>query len=223
MKLIREISEDIEYLAETDAAGEKHHYIHGVFLQSGIKNKNGRIYEMHVMEPAVNKYLIERVQDNRGYGELGHPPGPQINLDRVSHMVTELRKDGANFIGKARLTDTPMGKIAEGLMKSGAKLGVSSRGMGSLVEDKKTGAMLVQGDYRIVTAADIVADPSAPDAFVSGLMESAEWIFDPVQGTWKEESAYDLQSRVRGMSKAKIDVSKAAIFESYLQTLVSKA
>ena len=142
MKLITERFEDIEYISEAKESGEKEHYIHGIFLQADRKNRNGRIYEMTVLEPEVNRYVTEIVHNNRAYGELGHPDGPQINLDRVSHIITELKRDGSNFIGKAKLTNTPMGNIAKGLLESGANLGVSSRALGSLQPDHKTGAMM---------------------------------------------------------------------------------
>lgn len=159
-----------------EETGEKSLYIEGIFLQSGIKNRNGRIYPNHIMEAEVNRYIKDTINTNRAYGELGHPNGPSINLDKVSHMIKELRKDGNNYIGKAKIMDTPMGNIARNLIKEGAGLGVSSRGMGTL---KPTGGIMeVQGDFRLATAADIVADPSAPDAFVQGIMEGVEWIWD---------------------------------------------
>ena len=175
MKLILEESANFEFITEAKEDGSKDHYIHGVFLQADVKNRNGRMYPMPIMEREVERYMNEVVKNNRAYGELGHPAGPQINLDRVSHMITELKKDGSNFIGKAKLTDTPMGNIAKGLLKSGANLGVSSRAMGSLKESN--GKMVVQSDLRLSTAADIVADPSAPDAFVKGIMENVEWLY----------------------------------------------
>ena len=190
MKLIVEQIEELEFITEARETGEKDHYIHGVFLQANKRNKNGRIYPMNIMEQEVNRYMNETVKNNRAYGELGHPAGPQINLDRVSHMITELKRDGDNFIGKAKLTDTPMGNIAKGLLKSGANLGVSSRGMGSLKPNKQ-GIMEVQDDFRLATAADIVADPSAPDAFVKGIMENVDWIYDPVKDTWMEQKLHE--------------------------------
>ena len=165
MKLITELFEDIHYISEAKENGEKTHFIEGIFLQSNVKNRNGRIYPLHIMEKEVNRYVNEVVNHNRAYGELGHPQGPSINLDRVSHIITSLKKEGDNFIGKAKLTETPMGNIAMGLLKSGANLGVSSRGMGSL-KPTKEGIMEVQSDFHLATAGDIVADPSAPNAFV---------------------------------------------------------
>ena len=161
-KLFTELIEDVQYITETKESGGKEWFIEGIFLQSEIKNRNGRIYPINILEKEVNRYVTESIQKNRAYGELGHPAGPSINLDRVSHLITELKRDGKNFIGKAKLTETPMGQIARGLLESGANLGVSSRAMGSLKE--QNGIMVVQEDLRLSTAADIVADPSAPDA-----------------------------------------------------------
>src|SRR6056300_253416 len=157
MKLIRELSEEVEYVSESSESGEKKHYIEGIFLQGNIANRNGRLYETNILKGEVNRYIKEVVNNSRAYGELGHPQGPQINLDRVSHLIKELRQDGNNFIGKALITNTPMGNIAKGLMESGAKLGVSSRGMGSLKPNGQ-GIMEVQNDFRLATAGDIVAD-----------------------------------------------------------------
>lgn len=221
MKLITELFEDVEYLSEAKESGEKEHYIKGIFLQSNIKNRNHRYYPEEVMDKEVNRYVKEIVEANRAYGELGHPAGPQINLDRVSHIITELKKDGANYIGKAKLTETPMGNIAKGLLKSGAKLGVSSRGMGSL-KPMKEGVMMVQPDYKIATAADIVADPSAPSAFVEGIMEGVEWLYDPVKGTWREEHVHNIKQEIRKLSKYQIEAQKADIFENYITTLITK-
>ena len=221
MKLIKELVEEVELIQEATESGDKCQYIKGVFLQANVKNRNGRSYPMQVMEPEVNRYIKDVVERNRAFGELGHPNGPQINLDRVSHLITELHRDGNNFVGKAKITDTPMGQIAKGLLLSGAKLGVSSRGMGSLVPDK-TGTMVVQPDFRIATAADIVADPSAPDAFVEGVMENVEWIYDPVKNTWHEQQLHNIKSEVKQMSKTEIDSNKISIFENYLNSLVFK-
>lgn len=219
MKLITELVEQVEYFAEAKENGEKEHYIHGIFLQANRKNRNGRIYEMTVLEPEVNRYVTETVNNNRAYGELGHPEGPAINLDRVSHIITELKREGHNFIGKAKLTDTPMGNIAKGLLKSGANLGVSSRALGSLQPDHKTGAMMVQPDLRLATAADIVADPSAPDAFVKGIMENVDWLYDPVKDTWHEEKLDIVKKQIHKMSKTNLEEEKLAIFEDYISSL----
>jgi hypothetical protein len=221
MKLITELVEDIEYITEAKESGDKEHYIHGIFLQANRKNRNGRIYPLNVMENEVNRYMNEVVANKRGYGELGHPQGPQINLDRVSHLITELKRDGDNFIGKAKLTDTPMGKIAIGLLKSGAQLGVSSRGMGTL-KPTRDGVMEVQNDFHLATAADIVADPSAPDAFVKGIMENVDWVYDPVKGTWREEKLHNTKKAIHRMSIDALEQQKIAIFENYISSLLIK-
>jgi hypothetical protein len=222
MKLITELVETVEYITEARESGEKEHYIHGIFLQANRKNRNGRIYEMHVLEPEVNRYMTEVVANKRAYGELGHPEGPSINLDRVSHIITELKRDGDNFIGKAKLTETPMGNIAKGLLKSGANLGVSSRALGSLVADSKTGAMMVQPDLRLATAADIVADPSAPEAFVKGIMENVNWLYDPVKDTWHEEKLHNMKKQIHKMTTSELEEQKLAIFENYISSLAFK-
>jgi len=176
MKLISETVEDINYLVEDDDSGKKNYRIRGPFLQAEIKNRNGRIYPMEILEKEVSRYNKEYIQKNRAFGELGHPDGPTVNLERVSHMITGLHPDGTNFIGEAKIMDTPYGKIVKNLIDEGAKLGVSSRGMGSLVPQR--GAQVVKDDFYLATAADIVADPSAPNAFVEGIMEGKEWVWD---------------------------------------------
>jgi hypothetical protein len=221
MKLITELFEDMEYITEAKENGEKEHYIHGIFLQAEQKNRNGRIYPLHIMDKEVNRYMNDIVKKNRAYGELGHPAGPQINLDRVSHIIVDLKRDGNNFIGKAKITDTPMGNIAKGLMKSGANLGVSSRGLGSL-KPTKDGIMEVQNDFHLATAADIVADPSAPDAFVKGIMENAEWVYDAVKGTWHEEKLDNMKKAMHKMTMNQIEEQQIAIFEDYLAALTLK-
>ena len=175
MKLISEEIQDAEYLVE-DVGGKKNYKIKGVFLQSDIKNRNGRVYPKQIMMKEVNRYQKEFVEKKRAFGELGHPDGPTVNLERVSHMITNLQQDGSNFIGEAKIMNTPYGKIVKGLIDEGAQLGVSSRGMGSL--EQRNGANYVKSDFMLATAADIVADPSAPDAFVQGIMESKEWVWD---------------------------------------------
>jgi len=222
MKLITELVESVEYITEAKESGEKQHYIQGIFLQADRKNRNGRIYEMTVLEPEVNRYVTEVIKSNRAYGELGHPEGPAINLDRVSHIITELKRSGSNFIGKAKLTNTPMGNIARGLLESGANLGVSSRALGSLQPDQKTGAMMVQPDLRLATAADIVADPSAPDAFVKGIMENVDWVYDSVKDTWREEKLEVIKKKIHTMSIREIEEQKLAIFENYISSLAFK-
>jgi hypothetical protein len=221
MKLFTELVENVELITEADENGKKQLFIEGVFLQANIKNRNGRIYPMSVMEREVSRYNEEVIGKNRAFGELGHPSGPTINLDRVSHIITELKKDGNNFIGKARITETPMGQIARGIMESGGQLGVSSRAMGSLKENN--GVMVVQDDLKISTAADIVADPSAPDAFVKGIMEGVEWVFDPIKGTWFEEKAEDIVKQIHKMSKSQLEEQKLSIFENYIASLTLKS
>ena len=176
VKLFSEAVEEIEYVCEEKESGDKNYKIRGVFMQADIKNRNGRVYPMEMLTNEVNRYNEKFIKENRAYGELGHPDGPTVNLERVSHMVTSLKPDGKNFIGEAKILKTPMGEIVKNLMDEGAKLGVSSRGMGSL--DQKNGANYVRDDFYLATAADIVADPSAPNAFVEGVMEGKEWVWD---------------------------------------------
>ena len=220
MKLITELVEDVQLISEAKESGGKEYYIEGIFLQADLKNRNGRMYPVSVLENEVNRYNKEVIAKNRAFGELGHPSGPSINLDRVSHIITELYRDGKNFMGKARISKTPMGEIARGIMESGGQLGVSSRAMGSLKEER--GVMVVQSDLRLSTAADIVADPSAPDAFVKGIMEGVEWVYDPVKDTWLEEKLDRTKKALHRMSKTQFDESKIAIFENYIQSLLLK-
>lgn len=219
MKLITELNEEVELVTE-ETNGKKNYYIEGIFLQTEMVNRNGRKYSRNIMEREVARYNREIIEKNRAFGELGHPSGPSINLDRVSHIITELKQDGNNFIGKARITDTPMGHIARGIMESGGQLGVSSRAMGSLKEEN--GVMVVQSDLRISTAADIVADPSAPDAFVHGIMEGVEWIFDPIKESWIQQKAEDIVKEIHSMSKSQLEEKKLSLFEDYLTTLTLK-
>lgn len=221
MKLFTELVEDVQLISEAKEAGGKDYYIEGVFLQANIKNRNGRMYPVEVLENEVNRYVREVVNKNRAFGELGHPSGPSINLDRVSHIITELRKEGSDFYGKARISKTPMGEIARGIMESGGQLGVSSRAMGSLKEEK--GVMVVQKDLKLSTAADIVADPSAPDAFVNGIMEGVDWVYDPVKNTWLEQKLDDTKKLIRNMSKSELQEKRLAIFENYLVSLALKS
>jgi hypothetical protein len=219
--MITELTEEIEYITEAKEDGSKDHYIHGIFMQADKPNRNGRIYPLRIMEKAVQKYIESHIDQKRGYGELGHPSGPQINLDRVSHMVTELKRDGSNFIGKARLTDTPMGNIAKGLLKSGANLGVSSRGLGSLKE--RDGIMEVQDDFHLATAADIVADPSAPNAFVKGIMEGAEWVYDASSDSWYQEKLHESRKQMKRMRMDEMEQGKFGIYESFIKSLSAKS
>ena len=176
VRLFSEVVEEVQYITEAKDGGGKNYKIKGIFLQADIKNRNGRVYPMEILEKEVARYNKKFINENRAYGELGHPEGPTVNLERVSHMVTELYPDGKNFIGEAKIMETPMGKIVKNIMNEGGKLGVSSRGMGSL--NQKNGANYVRDDFYLATAADIVADPSAPNAFVEGIMEGKEWVWN---------------------------------------------
>ena len=196
VKLIAEAVEEVEYITEENENGAKNYKIRGIFMQADIKNRNGRIYPMEVLDEEVKNYNKKFIKENRAFGELGHPDGPTVNLERVSHMITSLKPDGKNFIGEAKIMDTPMGKIVKNLMDEGAKLGGSSRGMGSLRQ--KGGANVVSDDFYLATAADIVADPSAPNAFVEGIMEGKEWVWN--NGALVEAHVADL--------KKKFDVKK---------------
>jgi hypothetical protein len=218
MKLITEVNEQVRYITE-EKEGKKTLYIEGVFLQSNIKNRNGRMYPGDIMGKEINRYMKEAVENNRAFGELGHPDGPSINLDRVSHIITELRQDGDNWIGKAKLTETPMGNIARGLIESGGQLGVSSRGLGTLKENRD-GVQVVQDDFHLATAADIVADPSAPDAFVRGIMENKEWVV--VNGVWTEQHCDMSKKYIKKASKKQLEEAKIQVFERFLRHLSSK-
>ena len=176
VKLFSEAVEEVEYICEEKKDGNKNYKIRGIFMQADVKNRNGRVYPMEILQKEVAKYNKNFIQEKRAFGELGHPDGPTVNLERVSHMITSLTPDGKNFIGEAKIMSTPMGEIVKNLMNEGAKLGVSSRGMGSL--DQKNGANYVRDDFYLATAADIVADPSAPNAFVEGIMEGKEWVWN---------------------------------------------
>tara|TARA_R110000824_G_scaffold195625_2_gene378470 strand:- start:483 stop:1139 length:657 start_codon:yes stop_codon:yes gene_type:complete len=191
VKLFSEAVEDVEYITEEKEGGGKNYKIRGIFMQADIKNRNGRVYPMEILGEEVKKYNKNFIEQNRAFGELGHPDGPTVNLERVSHMITSLEPDGKNFIGEAKIMDTPMGKIVKNLMDEGAKLGVSSRGMGSLRQ--KGGANVVSDDFYLATAADIVADPSAPNAFVEGIMEGKEWVWN--NGSLVEAHVADLKKR----------------------------
>ena len=215
MKLIREEIQDVQYLVETAKDGSKNHFITGIFMQAEKQNRNGRVYPMNVLSKEADRYNKEYVQKNRAFGELGHPENPQINLDRVSHMITKLYADGKNFIGKAKIMDTPNGKIVKSLLDGGASLGVSTRGVGSL--RPHNGYQQVQDDFKLATAADIVADPSAPDAFVQGIMEGKEWIFE--NGKWKEQEYYHAKKLISEASKSEIESVALRIFENYISKL----
>ena len=215
LKLITETTEEVKYLHE-EKNGKKSLHIEGIFMQGDIKNKNGRMYPKEVLLKEVNRYNKEYIAKNRAYGELGHPQGPTINLERVSHMITQLKPDGSNFMGKAKImTDTPYGKIVESLINEGAQLGVSSRGMGSLKQVNGTNE--VQKDFYLATAADIVADPSAPNAFVNGIMESKEWVWD--NGIIREADIADMHTEVKKASKSELENVKLKVFENFLSKL----
>jgi len=206
MKLISEEIQDAEYLVE-ETNGKKNYKIRGVFLQSDIKNRNGRIYENDILSKEVDRYSKEFIDKKRAFGELGHPDGPTVNLERVSHMITSLKPEGKNFIGEAKIMDTPYGKIVKGLIDEGAQLGVSSRGMGSLVT--KGGANYVGKDFYLATAADIVADPSAPDAFVEGIMENKEWVWDNGVLVERDIEAWKLElikTKRRALEEKKLNI-----------------
>ena len=216
MKLITELVEDLDIVTEADSDGKESLFIEGIFLQAEQKNRNGRVYPLEILEREVRRYKKDYVKQNRAFGELGHPDGPAINLERVSHMITELRKSSTDFVGKAKvLNSTPYGKIVEGLLKDGAKLGVSSRGMGSLDESQK-GTKIVKDDFYLATAADIVADPSAPHAFVQGVMEGREWIYE--NSMFREVDLDSVKKTIDSSSRREREQEILHAFE----TLVSK-
>ena len=215
VKLFSESVEEVEYITEASESGKKNYKIKGVFLQADIKNRNGRIYPMEVLEKEVAKYNRNFIRENRAFGELGHPDGPTVNLERVSHITTSLVPDGKNFLGEAKIMDTPMGKIVKNLMDEGGKLGVSSRGMGSL--DSKNGANYVRDDFYLATAADIVADPSAPNAFVEGIMEGKEWIWN--NGALVEAHVADLKKKFDVKQRQKQANMEALEFAKFLKML----
>lgn len=216
MKLIREVNESVKLLTENKLGKGKDYYIEGIFLQSELKNRNGRMYPESVMDKEVARYLKEQVANNRAYGELGHPDTPSINLDRVSHLIVDLRKEGTNYVGKAKILETPMGNIARGLLEGGANLGVSSRALGSLRMNKE-GVQVVQDDFMLSTAADIVADPSAPDAFVRGIMESVEWVF--VDGKFEQRQIEEAKKQIQRAPTKRITEVSVAEFQKFLNSL----
>ena len=215
LKLISEEIQDVEYITEQKDNGKKNYKIKGIFMQADIKNRNGRIYPMEVLEKEVKRYNKEQIKENRAFGELGHPEGPTINLERASHMITDLYPDGKNFIGEAKILSTPMGKIVENLMEDGAKLGVSSRGMGSL--NQKNGANYVRNDFYLATAADIVADPSAPNAFVEGIMEGKDWVWN--NGSLVEAELVRMKSRIERRTRSRHAKEDALEFAKFLKML----
>ena len=215
VKLFSEAVENVEFITEAKENGGKNYKIRGIFMQADVKNRNGRVYPLDILEKEVTKYNKNFIKENRAFGELGHPEGPTVNLERVSHMITELHPDGKNFIGEAKIMDTPMGKIVKNLMDEGAKLGVSSRGMGSL--DSKNGANYVRDDFYLATAADIVADPSAPNAFVEGIMEGKEWVWN--NGALVEAHVANLKKKFDVKQRQKQANTEALEFAKFLKML----
>ena len=216
VKLITEQIQDVEILREEDEkSGKKNYKLKGIFLQGDIKNRNGRIYPVEVLEKEVARYNKDFINENRGYGELGHPEGPTVNLERVSHMVTSLERDGKNFVGEAKVMATPMGKIVSNIMDDGGKLAVSSRGMGSL--EQKNGTNYVKNDFYLATAADIVADPSAPQAFVQGIMEGKEWSWN--NGVLKEVEIAEIQEDIERNIRSRNANYQALAFAKFLKKL----
>jgi len=216
MYLIRETVEQTKFITENKLGKGKEYFIEGVFLQSELQNRNGRMYPESVMDKEVGRYMESLVKQNRAYGELGHPDTPSINLDRVSHLIVDLRKEGTNWIGKAKIMETPMGNIARGLLDGGANLGVSSRALGSLKSNNE-GVQIVQDDFMLATAADIVADPSAPDAFVRGIMESVEWVF--IDGKFEQRQIEDTKKFIQRTPSKKLNEASIAAFQNFLKNL----
>jgi hypothetical protein len=217
VKLIsEEFISDVEYITEEKENGKKEYKIKGIFMQADIKNKNGRVYPMEILDKEVKRYNKEFINEKRAYGELGHPEGPTINLERASHMITALYPDGKNFIGEAKILATPMGEIVKTLMDEGAKLGVSSRGMGSL-EEKKDGASYVRNDFYLATAADIVSDPSAPSAFVEGIMEGKEWVWN--HGALVQSELVEMKERINTRIRKKQSLEQNLELAKFLKLL----
>ena len=216
VKLMSESTlQDVEYITEQNEAGKKNYKIKGIFMQADIKNKNGRVYPMEILQKEVKRYNKEFINEKRAYGELGHPEGPTVNLERASHMITALYPDGKNFIGEAKVLSTPMGEIVKSLMDEGAKLGVSSRGMGSL--EQKNGANYVRDDFYLATAADIVSDPSAPSAFVEGIMEGKEWVW--THGALLEADLVEMKERINTKIRKKQALEQNIEFAKFLKML----
>ena len=215
MKLITETIEDIEVLTEANANGGKDYKIKGVFMQADIKNRNGRVYPVDTLAKEVKRYTTEFINKKRAFGELGHPDGPTVNLERVSHMITSLKPEGKNFIGEAKIMDTPYGKIVKNLIDEGAQLGVSSRGMGSIQQSGQ--GNVVGKDFYLATAADIVADPSAPDAFVEGIMEGKEWVWD--NGVLKSKSVEEYKEEIEKAKRSELAEVKSKVFADFISKL----
>ena len=216
MKLISEFTtNDLGCIVEENEQGKKDYYIQGVFMQSEIKNRNGRVYPKKVLQDEVARYTKDFIKQDRAFGELGHPQGPTINLDRASHLITDLKEDGNNFVGKAKILSTPMGSIVKNLIDDGAKLGVSSRGLGTLEENG--GAQYVKGDFQLATAADIVADPSAPDAFVNGIMEGVEWIWE--NGILKAQKIEQYKNVISSAKSSELEEAKLNVWKDFIRSL----
>lgn len=216
MKLITEINEDVKIITEQNESGGKSFYIEGIFMQAELPNRNNRMYSLPILQKETDRYVTEFVNKNRAYGELGHPDGPNINLERVSHLIKSLRQEGNNFIGKAKIMDTPYGNIVKNLLSEGATIGVSTRGMGSLVEGKN-GVKIVKDDFHLATAADIVADPSAPDAYVRGIMEGKEWVWD--NGVIREADVVKQKEVIQGSSKRNLEENMIKVFQDFISKL----
>ena len=215
MKLITETIEDIEVLTEANTKGGKDYKIKGVFMQADIKNRNGRVYPVATLGKEVQRYTTEYINKRRAFGELGHPDGPTVNLERVSHMITSLKPEGKNFVGEAKIMDTPYGKIVKNLIDEGAQLGVSSRGMGSIQSSSQ--GNVVGKDFYLATAADIVADPSAPDAFVEGIMEGKEWVWD--NGVLKSKTVEEYKSEIERARQTELTEVKSKVFKDFISKL----
>jgi len=215
MKLITETIEDIEVLTEANTKGGKDYKIKGVFKQADIKNRNGRVYPVETLGKEVQRYTTEYINKRRAFGELGHPDGPTVNLERISHMITSLKPEGKNFVGEAKIMDTPYGKIVKNLIDEGAQLGVSSRGMGSIQSSSQ--GNVVGKDFYLATAADIVADPSAPDAFVEGIMEGKEWVWD--NGILKSKTVEEYKSEIERARRTELAEVKSKVFKDFVSKL----
>jgi hypothetical protein len=226
--LIKEIVEDVQYLREDilneegEKTGKKNYFVEGIIMQGDIKNRNGRMYPREVLAKEMKRYNETYVEKNRAYGELGHPAGPTVNLDRVSHMFTELKQDGSNIVGRAKIMETPMGKIVKSIMDENGTLGISSRGMGSIKENSK-GILEVQGDFMLATAGDIVADPSAPEAFVKGVMEGVEWVYDVASSSWEVANTFDqIEEEIKQVARVstkELEARSAKLFEKFISSL----
>jgi hypothetical protein len=225
--LIKELVEDVQYIQEDilDEEGNKkgkNYFIEGIIMQGDIKNRNGRMYPAAILEKEMKRYNETYVEKNRAYGELGHPAGPTINLDRVSHMFTELKRDGSNIVGRAKIMETPMGNIVKNIINDGGLVGISSRGMGS-IKQNKNGIMEVQDDFMLATAGDIVADPSAPDAFVKGVMEGVDWVYDVASSSWAVANVFDqIEEEIKETAKIstkELEIKAAALFEKFVSSL----